>query len=165
MEEIKKIKIRNFEAGFSQAIILIILIAGLAAAVFLVQKTQIFKPRAFSITTAEFIDSTGNPITQTADRNVRLRIIRSSASITSSPTPVLQDGKDYGDGTVWGQKPPGGFWDDNGPNGPGWYLPTDPNAVPKPVYTPGSPDWVNINGIWWYKPGVSGNSTTQPSKP
>lgn len=67
----------------------IILLLAIPATLYLVQKTQIFRPKAAFIPKAEFVDATGNVITQTSSQNVKLKIIKEvAATPLASPSPA-----------------------------------------------------------------------------
>ena len=82
------------EKGIVHIAILLILIAGLGAGLYLIQNTQIFKPRASFVTTAYFVDTSGTRINQTVSSQVFLKIVhepvtsRSNVSSTPSPSPA-----------------------------------------------------------------------------
>ena len=65
---------------------------------------------------------------------------------SASKAPVIIGGKDYGDGSVYGAKPIGGFWDDNGPSGPGWYVSSTqaPTSVPTQAQPTSQPSATSV---------------------
>lgn len=67
------------------ALAFIILLAAIPATMYLIKQQQIFKSKASFIPRAEFLDSSGNVITETSSVNVKLRITKEVAA--SSPTP------------------------------------------------------------------------------
>ncbi len=71
------------EKGLAHIILLVILIAGLIAGLYLIQHPQIFKPRAnVNGPSAQFVDASGNAISQTTTANVRLKIVKNSGGST-----------------------------------------------------------------------------------
>ncbi len=84
------------QKGIAHIILLVILIAGLIAGLYLIQHPQIFRPKAaVNAPSAQFVDSSGNQISQTTTANVRLKIVKNSAGSTvgtaadvSHPTPT-----------------------------------------------------------------------------
>lgn len=66
----------------------IILLLAIPLTLYLVRQTQIFKPKAAFIPGVEFVDETGNVITETTDLNVKLRI---TSELASSPAPSAEE--------------------------------------------------------------------------
>lgn len=66
----------------------VIILTAIPVTLYLVRQTQIFKPRAAFISKLEFVDNSGNVITQTTSPNVKLRITKEVAtpSATTSPS-------------------------------------------------------------------------------
>src|SRR3989344_47669 len=63
------------ERGIIHFIVLLILLAGLVAGLYLVQHTQIFEPKAGgNITRVEIVDNDGNPIATTDTTKVKLKV-------------------------------------------------------------------------------------------
>ena len=80
-----------------QVVILIgfaIILIAIPLTLYLVQQTQIFRPKAAFIPKIEFVDTSGSLITETSSPNVKLRItkeaISPSPSPLSSPSPSVQ---------------------------------------------------------------------------
>ncbi len=84
------------QKGITHILILVILVAGLVAGLYLVSHPQIFRPKAaVNGPSAQFVDANGNQISQTTTANVRLKIVKNSAGSTvgtaadvSHPTPT-----------------------------------------------------------------------------
>ncbi len=65
------------EKGIVNIILVLILLLGLGAALYLVQHPQIFRPKAaVNGPSAQFVDASGNAISQTTTANVRLKIVK-----------------------------------------------------------------------------------------
>lgn len=62
------------QRGIVHFLIPIILITGLIAGLYLVQKAQIFKPKASENQLIQVIDSSGNPITETKETHIALKL-------------------------------------------------------------------------------------------
>lgn len=76
------------QRGALQIIIVLLLIGGIAATVFLAQKTQIFRPKATLATNISFVDDSGNTITTTTSATVKLKVTSPEwFQPTASPTP------------------------------------------------------------------------------
>lgn len=73
-------------------VVFVILLFAIPLSLYLVRQTQIFAPRAAFVPKLEFLDDTGNVITETTNPNVKLKISKEilpspSPSPTASPSP------------------------------------------------------------------------------
>lgn len=66
----------------------IIILVSIPATIYLVRQTQIFAPKAAFIPKIEFVDATGNVITETTNPNVKLRITKEAVTTSPSPSPT-----------------------------------------------------------------------------
>lgn len=81
-------KVVTYQRGVISLLVVFVLLAGIVAGLFLVQRTQIFKPRATNDQTrVEFINSSGEIISQTTSRDIRVKITYVFPSPSPSPTP------------------------------------------------------------------------------
>ncbi len=70
---------KSNQKGVVSLLVILILLLGLVAALYLVFHPQIFRSRAsLSSPIAQFVDSSGNPISQTTTASVRLKIVKNS---------------------------------------------------------------------------------------
>ncbi len=72
----------------------VIILVAIPATLYLVRQTQIFRPRAAFIPKVEFVNDTGQVITETTNSNVKLKITKEtapssspSAQVSPSPSP------------------------------------------------------------------------------
>lgn len=86
-------KILNSQKGIIQILFLIILLIGIVAGVYLVQHTQIFKPRAYDVENITITDSAGIKLPeQVSDPNVNLLIrLPKNWELSPSEGPLLQN--------------------------------------------------------------------------
>lgn len=75
------------QRGAVQFLVVLLLLGGIVAGVYLVQQTQIFKPKATSETNITFVDETGNPITETSSADVLVKV----TSPQWTPVPTSDD--------------------------------------------------------------------------
>lgn len=106
------------QKGFVQVVFLIILLAGLAAGIYLVGQTQIFKPKASLGANISIVDSSGSPIASTSSATVLVKAISPewiqptlspTSTITPTPTPTTSPSPTP---TPYGKKPPCGNYGD-----------------------------------------------------
>ena len=82
------------QRGLAHIALIIILVAGLVAGLYLISHPQIFRPKAaVNSPSAQFVDANGNQISQTTTANVRLKIVKNSGGssadvVNPSPTPA-----------------------------------------------------------------------------
>ncbi len=65
------------QRGIIQIFVILILLGGLLGGLYLIQHPQIFRPKAaVNAPSAQFVDASGNAISQTTTANVRLKIVK-----------------------------------------------------------------------------------------
>lgn len=84
------------ERGIIQVVILLLLLGGMAVGLYLVQQTQIFKPKASSSgTRIEVVDPSGNPISDTNSPNVKVKLAYTPPAATPASNNPYKIGAFY----------------------------------------------------------------------
>jgi len=105
---------KSNQKGVVHILVILILLLGLGVGLYLIQHPQIFKPRAaVNAPSAQFVDASGNHISQTTTASVKLKIIKNSggssgtsgaaADVSAPPpnssttwrAPAVQPGRTY----------------------------------------------------------------------